>query len=87
MSAVDIANVVFGVGGIVFILAMLPTLLGRHSQVPRSSSLTTGLVLATFLFPYALLGTWFAFASNAALAFLWLMVAVYRPLKKDDRIL
>ena len=81
MNAIDLANLIFGVGGIVFVFALIPSLRNPKTQVPRVSSFTTMLVLYTFLFAYAELGTWFAFACDLLLAVAWTILFLFYPVR------
>ena len=82
MNAVDLANLIFGVGGIAFVFALIPSLLNPKTQVPRLSSLATATGLYSFLFAYASLGTWFAFASDLLLAVSWTLLFLFYPTRE-----
>jgi hypothetical protein len=81
-TAINVANLVFGVGSIVLAFVLLPTLLHKGSRVPRSTSLPVAAVLLSFSLPYILLGTYFALICNTAQMLMWLLILVYRPLKE-----
>jgi hypothetical protein len=85
-EALAVANITFAVGGFIFVLALLPTLYHRESEVPRGSSFPTAAVLTVFLGAYYLLGTWLAFGSDALLATAWWAVFVFRPLNVNGRL-
>ncbi len=70
-------DLVFSVGSLVFIAALVPTLRAT-SKPPRSTGLLTGGVLAIYAATYLTMALWYAAATTAILACAWLGVAVQR---------
>lgn len=62
-------------GSVVFILALLPTLLGS-AKPPVTTSVLTGSVLAVFAVVYSTLGFWFSVVTGAILSLCWFVVAI-----------
>lgn len=75
----SIAEITLTIGGIVFSLLVLPTLLDSKATVPRKQSIPTSIVLfAFFTIPYAHMGFVFPAVSSTLGSLLWGLVAVYR---------
>jgi hypothetical protein len=79
-------DVVFGVGSILFILALLPALIKREGP-PLSTCLLTGSVLLVFSLKYLSLDLRFAAVTAFLSAALWLGLAVQKlpPLPLSNR--
>ncbi len=70
------------VGSIIFIVALMPTLLSK--QKPHlSTSLMTGTVLMAFAITYLTLKLWFAAATTAMTSVQWFVLAVQKILQKS----
>lgn len=67
-------DIVLSVGGYIFILALLPSILGDDKPA-LSSSLMTGSILGVFAAVYASLGLTSSAISTALLALAWLFLA------------
>jgi pilus assembly protein TadC len=75
----SIAETALTIGGIVFTLLVLPTLLDDEATVPRKQSIPTSIVLfAFFTIPYGCMGLVFPAVSSTLGSLLWGLVAVYR---------
>jgi hypothetical protein len=61
---------------LVFITALIPTVLARESKPAISTSILNALVSASIAGIYLTLSLWFASATTAVNAFLWLVIAV-----------
>lgn len=70
----DAADAIFTAGSLLFIAALVPTLLADEKP-PASTGLLTGSVLLAFSVTYATLGFWFSCATSGLLGALWLVVA------------
>ena len=62
-------------GTLVFLIALLPTILGPSKPAPLTS-LSTGLVLLVFSATYATLGLYFACVTTLATALAWGLILV-----------
>lgn len=69
-----VADAVFTVGSLIFILALVPTLRSEEKP-PPATGLLTGSVLLAFAATYASLGFWYSCATSGLLGSLWLVVA------------
>lgn len=80
-------DLTFAAGSVVFALALLPTVLGRHKP-ELSTSAVTAAVLAVYVGAFASLGLWWAAATDGLTTALWAVIAAQR-LRRDaaDRAL
>lgn len=62
---------VFTFGQIVFIVALIPSVVGKNKPA-LITSLTTGAVIALFSFTYATLTFWYSMTTTGLLALVWL---------------
>jgi hypothetical protein len=68
---------VFGIGGFLFSLALIPTI--RAKEKPSiASSVMTGSILTAYLMCYATLGLWIGFASGVLTASAWFVLAIQK---------
>lgn len=75
---------IFAVGGIVFLVSLIPSI--RDKQKPAlSTSLLTGGVLILFALTYASLRFWFAAITQSVTAVLWLVLAYQRLSQNKDK--
>jgi hypothetical protein len=71
---------------LIFIIALIPTVRARESKPAISTSIVNALVSASIAGVYLTLSLWFASATTAVNAFLWLVIAVQtRVLKRRKR--
>jgi len=68
---------IFGVGTIIFSIALIPSVLGKEKPA-ISTSLSTGITLMIFAFAQATLFLWFACIASILAGFLWLTLAVQK---------
>lgn len=72
-------EVLLAVGGFMFNLLILPTLLNPKAGIPRiQSALSAVTLLLCFTIPYVVLGFYWSAVTNALGVVLWSIVAVYR---------
>jgi hypothetical protein len=69
------ADVIFGIGSVLFAVALLPSVL-RWRTPAISTSLLTAAVLSVFILAYANLHFWFALTTDAITALLWWVLFV-----------
>ncbi len=69
------ADLIFSLGSLVFIVALIPSL--RSSQKPAlGTCIMTGTVLAVFASTYIGIGLYYAAATTAITASMWLTLAI-----------
>jgi hypothetical protein len=68
-------DLVFALGGVAFSIALLPTVFGEMKPEPWTSALTSGILFA-FGTTYLTMRLFFAAASTAVTAYLWLVLFV-----------
>lgn len=74
------------VGGIIFSILVLPTLMDENASIPRKQSLPSSIVLFFFFtIPYAQLGLILPAVSTTLGAVLWGLVAMYRTQNKHEK--
>lgn len=66
-------DIILTVGTLLFLLALVPTLLGKSKPSPLTSLMTGG-VLLVFAATYATLGLFFASITTAATGTAWLVI-------------
>jgi hypothetical protein len=64
---------VFAVGSFIFSIALIPAIISKDKP-PISTSLTTGIILAVFIFCYASLGLWLSACSGSLTAIAWFIL-------------
>jgi hypothetical protein len=74
-------DLVLSAGSWLFIIALIPSILGKHKP-PVSTSILTGSVLAAFSLTYATLELWLSVASTALLSLAWFILAAQKARKK-----
>jgi hypothetical protein len=72
---IDWQDLVLTVGTVIFLLALIPTILGSDKPA-RSTSASTGSVLLVFAATYLTLNLYFAATVTALTAFAWLTIFV-----------
>ncbi len=79
-------DLVFGIGTIIFSIALIPAILGKEKP-PVSTSLSTGVTVLVVAFTQASLSLWFASAMSMISGFLWLTLAIqkYHRIKYGSR--
>ena len=76
-------DIVFMSGGLMFSLALIPTI--RAKEKPHwISSLLTGGILAIFSYAYATLGLYLACGATVATSIVWLIILV-QALRRKNR--
>ena len=71
---------------LIFITALVPTVVARESKPAISTSILNALVSGSIAAVYLTLSLWFASATTAINGFLWLVIAVQtRALKRRKR--
>lgn len=73
---------VIAIGAIIFIFALLPSVLGKHKPA-LSTSVLTGSVLFVFAFTYMSLHLWFAAVTTLMTSIQWFILAVQKLLQKQ----
>jgi hypothetical protein len=78
-----IQDLIFTVGSLIFVVALVPSLRSPHNKPALSTSVVTGIVLAVFALTYATLALWFSTIATALTSVMWLTLAFqkYRQLK------
>jgi uncharacterized membrane protein len=71
-------------GSIVFIFALLPSVLNKDKPA-LATSLTTGIVLIVFALVYFSLHLWMAGATNSITSLLWFLLALQKFLSNKKR--
>ena len=74
---------VFGIGTIIFSIALVPSVLGKEKPA-ISTSLSTGITLMFFAFAQATLALWFACGASVLASVLWLTLAVQKRREKGE---
>lgn len=76
---------VFGIGTVIFSVALLPSIFGGEKP-SMSTSVPTGSILMLFAFTQASLSLWFAAVMSIVAGSLWFILAFQRyRIKKNDR--
>lgn len=70
-------DVVLSVGQWIFILALLPSVLGQDKPA-FITSLITGSVLGVFAITFSTLALWFSAISTASVSFVWFFLAIQK---------
>ncbi|MCL5411436.1 MAG: hypothetical protein M1150_01685 [Patescibacteria group bacterium] len=70
-------------GSIIFILALIPTVLGKEKPA-LSTSVITGIVLLIYAFVQSTLSLWFTSVSSVVTGLVWLFLA-FQKYKLDKR--
>jgi hypothetical protein len=74
-------DIVLAIGSWIFIVALVPALIGKDKP-PVSSSALTGAVLAVYVMVYLTLHLWISVASTTILSIAWLTLAVQKHRSK-----
>jgi hypothetical protein len=70
-------DIVFTIGNIVFIVALVPSIMGK-AKPALSTSLMTGTFMAIFALTYITLGLWFSSIATFCGAAAWLVLAAQK---------
>jgi hypothetical protein len=70
-------DLLFGIGGFIFCVALIPTIIGRTKPAFMSSVMTAG-ILGIYLLCYASLDLWLGFASGALTTIAWVILAIQK---------
>jgi uncharacterized integral membrane protein len=79
----SIQDTILTVGLLVFIVAMIPSVLGKEKPA-LLTSLPTGIVTAVFAGVYVSLNMWFSAVTSTILALLWLTLAAQKMIQPKD---
>lgn len=77
----SLIELVFVIGGLVFAVNLLPTILNKDSVIPRSTSISTALVLFGYVCAFIALGQPFSATATGLTAVMWSAIAVIRAPK------
>lgn len=81
-------DIIFGIGQWIFVIALVPSVLGKDKPA-LASSVLTGTVLAIFAVTYMTLSLWAAGVSTLLVAGMWYTLAIQKYLagkkSKDER--
>ncbi|HVX24356.1 MAG TPA: hypothetical protein VG992_03380 [Candidatus Saccharimonadales bacterium] len=75
---------VIAVGSILFIIALMPSVLGKNKPA-LSTSVMTGSVLMVFAITYTTLHLWFAGITTALTAIQWFILAIQKYQQKPEK--
>lgn len=76
-----IQDYILATGNAVFVLALLPSLLDHRAELCRTTSITTGTILAVFAATHVTMAMPWAAAMNVAGAAAWYALALLRPIR------
>jgi hypothetical protein len=76
-------DIVISVGAIIFALALWPSILSKDKPA-LWTSLVTGIVLFVFALTYGSLSLWYAAATTAITASLWIVLVVQKILQARE---
>lgn len=68
-------DLVFGIGQLLFTVALFPALVSP-AKPPRSTCALTGAVLVVFAATFASLAFWWSFSTSLACGALWILLAL-----------
>jgi len=71
-------DIVFTLGGFIFALLLIPTLIDSEAQVPRLTSIPTALILVIFSLTYFSLGFYYSTITNLMTAGCWAGISIWR---------
>lgn len=74
---------VFTAGNVIFIVALIPTILSKEKP-PLSTSVPTAAVLIAFAVTYGSLHLWYALTSATVTALAWSIIALQRLLRRPS---
>ena len=74
-------DAVLSAGGLVFSIAMIPTIVGKDKPA-LITSVSTAIVLTAFVFTYATLELWFAMSTTGLTALTWYIVTFQKIRRK-----
>jgi hypothetical protein len=74
-------DIVLSIANGALILPLIPTVMNRDAQVPRTTSIPTGACIFVIGMVYASLGLWYAVVTAVIQSFLWAFIAVRRPVE------
>lgn len=73
-------DLIFTVGGLVFLVALIPLVVSKRAFAPRATSVPTALVLTVFVFNYLHIHLYYSASVGAITALLWWFIALKRGL-------
>lgn len=68
----------------IFLLGLLPSLLDKRTQIPRTTSIPTALAALTQAVLFATLSLWWTAAGTAVIALGWGFLVVARPVRSPS---
>ena len=77
---------VFAAGGLTFAATLIPTIRNPQSEVPRSTSLLTTIMLLVFAYAHKTIGLDWAATANMLTATAWAFIFAYRPIREYPEI-
>lgn len=77
-------DIVLTAGGVIFIIALIPSVLSKDKPA-LSSSIMTGTVLIIFAYVYFTLSLWFSTLTTAITGIIWFILAAQK-LKKSNNL-
>ena len=81
-----LADLLISIGSAGLVLFTLPTVINRHSQVPRrETSIPTASILTYFVPLFALTGLVLTSLTIAGQAIVWWLIVAFRPVKTGKR--
>lgn len=75
-------NLLFTGGTLIFIIALLPSVLGKNDKPAITTSLVTGITLLAYTIAYMSLQFWSAGAMAFALSILWFILLIQKMRKQ-----
>lgn len=80
-------DIIIAAGQWVFLLALLPSILGKDKPA-LATSILTGIVLATFAITFATLSFWTSALSSVIVSIAWFTLAVqkYRTNRQEKKV-
>lgn len=79
-----IQDIVFTLGGLVFLASLIPTLRNPRAAVPLGTSIPTGIILLAFSATQASLGLEMAAVTSVVTGMAWLAIAARRRLSHSQ---
>ena len=71
-------DIAIGIGVVVFVISLIPTLLNKNAKVPLSTSVPTCIVLYTNAFALFTLGLYFSAVMTLVTGTEWLLITILR---------
>jgi uncharacterized SAM-binding protein YcdF (DUF218 family) len=70
-------------GAFVFAALLVPTLRDRSAEIPRTTSIPTGVTLVIFSGTFSTMDLYLSSIANLLTAAAWFLIAAYRPRKTE----